>query len=232
MKPAKILALCLTAALSVPFGSAQACVDGVTEVSFEGDPNGKEPFKLTTPGGGDEPARTWIDDDGLPTLMTILQSAEDKTDVSAYGDLFKKSLARLATKAEGYKKSIDDKETQAHYQALADGAKKFLTKIKDKPLEKKDIEAFYKEMGDPVYGSIIDGVFGYQLLDPKTGKPADPEEPFAPIGSFGPAVKFTYKIDGTAPKGAGCGTYSLKVKQAAKKAGANGGDTYMVNPGN
>jgi hypothetical protein len=231
MKPTKLLALCLAASLSFPWATAHACVGANSELSFEGDPKGDEPFKITTPAGDGEPARTWVDDDGFPTIMAILQTAEGKKDVSAYGDLFKKSLARLTAKAKEYKDEAEDDESKAHYKAIEEGSKKFLKSIKGKPLDGKVIESFYKEMSDPLYGAIVDGVFGYQLLDPKTGKVADPEEAYAPIGYFGPAVKFTHKVDGVVPRGAGCGTYSLKVKQADKKAGARGAGTYMVNPG-
>lgn len=232
MKPTKLLALCLAATLSVPFSTAQACVGGTSELSFEGDLKGDKAFRITTPGGDGEPARTWIDDDGFPTIMAILQSVENKKDISAYSDLFKKSLARLVEKSEEYKKDSDDQDTKTHYQAIADGAKKFLESVKDRSLEQKDIKAFYKEMSDPLYGAIVDGVFGYELIDPKTGKPDDPEQPYAPIGYFGPAVKFTQKIDGAVPRGAGgCGGYTMKMKSGKKSGGQKDADTYMVNPG-
>lgn len=232
MKPAKLLALCLAASLAAPWSVAFACVGGNSELNFEGDPKGDEPFKITTPAADGEPARTWVDDDGFPTLMAIMQATEGKKDISAYGELFKKSLARLSAKAKEYKEGAEDDESKAHFKAIEDGSKKFLKSNKDKPFDGKMIESFYKEMRDPLYGAATDGVFGYQLLDPKTGKVADPEEPFAPIGYFGPTVKFMQKVEGAVPRGmGGCGTYSLKVKQPAKTSGSSGAGTYMVNPG-
>lgn len=220
----------LALALVLPLSQAQACFDNtVTEVSFEGDPNGSEPFKLTTPESPGNLSLTWVDDDGLPTILTILQAAESGQDVSTHGDLFKKSLIRLKGKAEEYGKSTDDDDAKAHYKKTAEGAEKFLKKYKDKPLDKKALEAFYKEMSDPLYGSIVDGMFGYELRDPKTGKLNDPSEPTAPVGYFDPAGKFVDKIDGAVARG--CGAYSFKVKPS-KSAGKSGsGKTFMVNPG-
>jgi hypothetical protein len=230
MKPTKLLALCLAASLTAPWSVAHACVGGNTEVSLEGDPSGNEPVKILTPKGDGEPARAWVDDDGFPTIMAILQSVENKKDVSAYGDLFKKSLARLASKSAEYAKASEEAEAKAHYESIAKEAKKFLKTVKDRPLEKKDYDAFFKEMNEPLYGAVVDGVFQYQILDPKTGELEDADEPYAPIGHFGPTEKFRQKVEGVILRSASCGTFSLKVNSAEKNKGTSGAGTFMVHP--
>lgn len=231
MKPIKLLALGLAATLSIPTSIAQACVGTSVEVSLEGDASGNDPLKLTTPATDGEPARTWVDDDGLPTLMTALQSMEKMKDVSAYGDLFKKSLERLSKQSEAYaKQSNVDDETKVHFKAVADGSKNFLASMKDKPFDKKMVAAFYEKMGETIKGAIQEGVYAYKVLNPKTGKPEDKDEPFSMVGEFGPAVKFWDKVEGNVPRGGGCDGYTLKIK-AAKAKGESGAGTYMVNPG-
>jgi len=234
MKPTKLFALCLAASLSIPASVANACVGATVEMTFVGDPNGSEPFKLTTPAGDGEPARTWVDDDGLPTLMSVLQSVENKSDLSAYDELFKKSLRRLVERSEAYlaQDNIDD-ETKSHYKAVAAGSKKFLESIKNKPLDQKTVAAFYKKMGETLRDAIQEGVYAYQVLDPQTGKFEDPDEPFTVVGQFGPAVKFWDKVEGNVPRGVNCGGYTMKIK-APKPAASNAsdGDAYMVIPGN
>jgi hypothetical protein len=224
----------LAFALSAPLSEARACFgEAVTEVSFEGDLGGSEPFKLATPATDSEPARVWVDDDGLPTLMSILQAVANKRDPSAYDELFKKSLERLANQSTAYlaQDNIDD-ETKAFYKSVAAGAKKFLASTKGKPLDKKIVADFYEKMGETLRDAIQEGVYAYQVLDPKTGKFEDQDQPFTVVGQFGPAVKFWDKIEGNIPRGVNCGGYTMKIKPSKPASAASGSGTYMVNQGN
>ena len=92
------------------------------------------------------------------------------------------------------------------------------------------------------YANLAGGRVNLQLLDPEPFSDAEdqavadgmqgvPVTAAGDLGYFGPAVKFTQKIDGVVPRGGGCGGYTLKVKAGKKPGPKGGGDTYMVNPG-